>query len=108
MRGAGKRDTQIVFQRKSIEIDDHGGEAGVWSTWSTDWAEVLFGTGQERREAAQPSASQTATFIVLAHAKTRALTPGDRISGYLGADWNITGAVPIGADVHVTAVAKAA
>lgn len=108
MRGAGKRDKRVTFQRSQTTLDDHGGEVFAWADWSTDWAEVLFGSGQERREAAQASSTQTATFIVLAHPKTLALSPLDRIGGFLGADWNITSVTPIGSNVHVTAVRKAA
>src|SRR3546814_20405166 len=61
--------------------------------YTTLFRSVHFGTGQERREAAQESASVSATFHVLRHSKTAALTVQDRIS-FEGAVWDKTSAVP--------------
>ena len=69
------------------------------------WGGVIWGTGAERREAAQLSASQPATFRVLADSETLSLSVEDRIS-FAGGLWNITSVVPLGLNegVEVTAV----
>lgn len=103
-----KRDTLITFQRATMETDDYGEDIATWAAYASEWAAVRFGSAQERREAAQESASQTATFRVLANSLTRSLTPLDRISSYLGAAWDITGvALMSAAEIEITAVRKA-
>src|SRR3546814_2231885 len=62
----------------SSDLYGHGEK--TWTDYCTEWAAVNFGTGQERREAAQESASVSATFHVLRNSKTAALTVQDRIS----------------------------
>src|SRR3546814_5908084 len=74
----------------SSDLYGHGEK--TWTDYCTEWAAVNFGTGQERREAAQESASVSATFHVLRNSKTAALTVQDRIS-FEGAVWDITSAV---------------
>ena len=105
---AGKRNTLITLQRATMVKDDHGGETPSWAEYCEEWASVSFGSGQERREAAQESATQTATFRVLAHPLTLALAPTDRVAGYLGANWDITDVAPYESEVAFTAVRKAA
>lgn len=102
---AGPRNRKIVFQRKTVIIDDYGGEIETWTDYAIIWAGVIWGTGAERREAAQLSASQPATFRVLANSETLALSVLDRIS-FAGGLWNITSVVPLGMDegVELTAV----
>lgn len=106
---AGVRDQLISFQRDTgTGKDSHGGKTATWTAYTQAWAQVVFGTGQERREAAQEAASTSATFRVLPTPLTLALTTRDRIGGYLGADWDITSVVPLGRDgVEVTAIRKA-
>lgn len=109
MTAIGDRDTKIVFQRATVTKDANGGPVESWATYVTEWAAVKFGSGQERREAQQEAASQSASFRVLANTLTRALKPTDRIAGYLGVNWDIiTVALFDGAEVEVTAVRKAA
>ncbi len=105
MSAAGPRDTLIQFQRRTIVRDDHGGAVETWNDYASEWAAVKFGSAQERRAAAQEQATQTATFTVPANSLTIALTPMDRIAGYLGSTWDITGVALFGrADVSVTAI----
>src|SRR3546814_10196991 len=88
----------------SSDLYGHGEK--TWTDYCTEWAAVNFGTGQERREAAQESASVSATFHVLRNSKTAALTVQDRIS-FEGAVWDITSAVPsreFNAGMDITAV----
>src|SRR3546814_7048096 len=92
-----------------ISTDDYCHGEKTWTDYCTEWAAVNFGTGQERREAAQESASVSATFHVLRNSKTAALTVQDRIS-FEGAVWDITSAVPsreFNAGMDITAVRAA-
>jgi SPP1 family predicted phage head-tail adaptor len=105
--GAGQRDRKIVFERNAPAFDGYGGEVENWSTLETAWADVRYGTGQERREAAKESASVTATFQVLATSGTRSLTAVDRIN--FNGIWDIVSAVPNGrAFIDVTAIRQGA
>ena len=92
---AGLRNKRVVFQRNTPTIDDQGGEVDSWADIGAERAQVLFGTGQERREAAQEQASTTASFRVLHNSLTSGLTTRDRIS-FDGAYWDITSNVPFG------------
>lgn len=87
---AGKRDKRIAFERKSVTTDAFGGEVEMWAEIARAWASVSFGTGQERRTAAQEGAALTATFRVLRNSLTASLTPLDRII-FMGAAWDIQG-----------------
>lgn len=70
-----------------------GGDIETWVDYGTPMmARVVHGSGQERREAAQESASVSATFYVLRNPDTAALTPKDRLS-WEGI-WDITSCVP--------------
>lgn len=86
------RDRKVTFERFSSVVDDYGGETQQWSFFAEAWADIKYGTGQERREAAQGSASVAATFQVLANSDTLDLTTLDRINfeGF----WDIVSAVP--------------
>lgn len=102
---AGQRNRMIAFQKATVTEDAYGGEQSAWSDYATTFAEVRFGTGQERREAAQEQAGQSATFIVawspaLADVKLR-----DRIT-FDGGNWDITSVAPVGLnkELHFTAV----
>lgn len=103
MTTAGRRNRLISIERAGAATDDgYTRQPGAYAELTKAWAEVLFGTGQERREAAQESAAQTATFIILANPTTRTLTPVDRIN-WQGI-WDITSAIPVGmAEIHLTA-----
>lgn len=92
---AGPRNRLITFQRSITTTDDYGGQVATWTTLCRAHASVSFGTGQERREAAQESASAPATFRVLYNGFTADLRPTDRIQ-YLGSAWDITSIVPLG------------
>ena len=90
---AGARNRKVMFQRYETVEDPFGGETKEWADYEPEWANVVYGSGSERREAAQEAGSLTATFYVLRNAKTQALTVKDRVS-YDGATWDITSAVP--------------
>lgn len=95
---AGQRDQLILIQRKTTTEDDYGGEVEAWTDHAQEFAEYKPGTGAERRQAAQESASLVATFRVLDNPKTRAVTPGAHRISYDGAFWDITSAVRLGRD----------
>jgi SPP1 family predicted phage head-tail adaptor len=91
---AGARNRLITVQRNmGVTTDDYGAEVPDWQTYTTAFAEVRFGTGQERREAAQESATAAVTFRVLHNAMTASVTPKDRIS-FDGSLFDITSNIP--------------
>jgi len=102
-----KRNRKVVFQRLGADVDDGTATVpGSFADYCVEWAEVTFGTGQERRAAAQEQASVAATFKVLRNSKTAALTVTDRIS-FDGSFWNIVSVVPskeFNAGMDVTAI----
>jgi head-tail adaptor len=104
MTTAGKRTRRVALQKGTPTSDDYGGETIVWATHTDAFAEVLFGTGQERREAAQEAGSQAATFIVPWTPKLAQVVLRDRIEG-LGSTWDITSIAPVGLnkEIHFTA-----
>lgn len=95
MQRAGGRLATIVFERRAETLDDHGNEIGGWISLGSASARVFWGRGEERREAARLEASQTASFVVLASARTRGVLPTDRIT-LGGFAWDIKGIVPLG------------
>lgn len=101
---AGRRNRLISVERATVTTDDYGGEVQTWGDYAIALAEVLFGTGQERRQAAQEGGTQVATFIVVWSPELAATKLIDRIQG-MGAAWNITSVVPIGLgkEIHFTA-----
>ena len=105
---AGPRDERILIQTKTTTEDDYGGEVETWTDYAAEFAEYKPGTGQERREAAQESASLVATFRVLDNPKTRSVAPGTHRISYDGAFWDITSAVRLGRDGReITAIRNA-
>lgn len=92
---AGRLNKRVVFQKLSIETDAAGGETELFGSPFSVWADVRYGTGAERRNAAQEQGSQTATFLVRRWAQTEAATVRDRII-HDGAAWDIQSRVPIG------------
>lgn len=85
---SGPRDDLIDIERKSVTSDDYGGEVETWATYATEWAQVIYGSGREQREAAQLAGSLPATFEVLANPLTLAVTELNRIN-FDGDTWNI-------------------
>jgi SPP1 family predicted phage head-tail adaptor len=94
MPSASQRTELIVFQRATATEDDYGQPVEMWADYATRRARVRFGTAQEKREAAQESASQTATFECVRSAALDGITTKDRIS-YLGSAWDITASEPL-------------
>ena len=105
---AGKRDRRIDFQRAARGRDSVGVLIeGAWASIGQRWAQVRYGSGAERREAAAERATQPATFRTLADGLTRTITQQDRII-YDGLTYDIVGIAPIGmgpTEIEFTAVA---
>ena len=100
----GQRDRLITIQRGTPTGDDYGGETIVWATLTTAWARIRFGTGQERREAAQERAVQSATFECEWSATLAAVLITDRIS-FESEAWDIVSKAPLGhKEIHFAAV----
>lgn len=94
MPSASERTELIVFQRATTTDDDYGQPVETWADYATRRARVRFGTAQEKREAAQESASQSATFECVRSSVMDGITLKDRIS-YLGDAWDITETAPL-------------
>jgi len=76
---AGMLTHKVRFERRASGEDEHGQEIDDWEIVATVRAWPIWGTGQERREAAQASASMPATFRVRESSDTRWLGPGARM-----------------------------
>lgn len=105
MTTAGRRIHRIAVQKATVATDSYGGETPTWELHTEAFAEVLHGTGAERRSAAQEQATMPATFIVPFTPKLAQVVEKDRLLG-LNATWDIIGIVPIGQnkEFHITAV----
>lgn len=88
------RPYKIVIEGKTVATDDYGGEVETWGPYATEFADVRFSKGAERREAAQERASAAATFIVLSNAKTRAISVSAHRIVFDGAAWDIVSNIP--------------
>ncbi len=107
MSDPGKRSHKVIVQRAVVATDYYGGETKTWHEIATGWATVLYGNGQERREAAQNNASVPATFIFDWNPTMASVKPTDRLYCF-STVWDIASAVTIGinAQVHITALAN--
>lgn len=105
MTPAGKRDKLVTFVRPATTTNDYNEPVeGSPTTLTRAFARVRFGTGQERREAAQEAASMAATFECLLTPTLAAVQMTDRIT-FDGATWDITSRAPISrSEIHFTAV----
>lgn len=96
MPSASRRTELIWFERATITEDEHGGEILTWpgTYFATRRARVRFGTSQEKREAAQETATQTATFECVRSSTLLNVTMKDRII-YMGRAWDIVENAPL-------------
>jgi head-tail adaptor len=92
--GAGDRSYRVIFQRAMTIDDDYGQPIETWADYVVATSRVRFGTAQEKREAAQESASQAATFECLRSTKVDGVTLLDRIS-FDGSYWDLTERAPL-------------
>ena len=103
---AGQRPHFVTIQRATVETDTYGGEVRTWHDHATGWARIRYGTGQERREAAQENASLAITAEFDWNPTMAGVLTTDRL--YLfDTVWDITSRAVIGAnrEVHLTAIA---
>lgn len=105
---AGPRNRKIRIERFVTTQNAYNEDIETWLEHCSAFAEVKFGTGTERREAAQESATAPATFRVLHTPFTSVVTGKDRIV-FDGSFWDISSAVPLGFNegVEITAVRRA-
>lgn len=96
MLAAGELRDRIVFERDTPTRNGFNEIVSAWSEYAKAWAKVTYGTGQERREAAQQAASAPATFRVRLNAATSGLTTQDRIA--FNGLWDISSIVPFERD----------
>lgn len=90
----GEFDRLISVQRGTVTLDEHGGEVVSWGVRASAWARVKFGTAQEKREAAQESGTQSATFEVVPTLSLNETLIKDRIE-FDGSFWDITEVAPL-------------
>jgi head-tail adaptor len=107
VKQAGERPQYVVVQRKTVSVDDYGQEIATWHDLATGYAAILYGSGQERREAAQENATVAATFDFDWNPTLAAVRPTDRLLCF-DVVWDVASAVVIGAnrDVHITTTAN--
>lgn len=101
---AGDYDQLITFERPTEDsINDYGEPVpGAHQQIATAWAEVLWGTGQERREAAQERVAKTATFICDWNATLATVVETDHIV-HISGTYDITDVSPKGHQkIHFT------
>lgn len=103
MRDPGTRPYLVRFERATYTRDSYGTKIPSWALFTSAWASVKWGSGQERREAAQEKASQVATFEFDWSTKLSGVTVMDKMIVF-GRTWDISGIVTIGpnAEIHIT------
>lgn len=91
---AGAKDVLVTLQRATVTTNAHRDEVETWADLAQEYAQVFYGRGDERRQAAVEQGSQAATFRFWSSDKTRSLTLKDRLM--LDGDvWDITGIAPV-------------
>lgn len=93
MIGAGKRNRRIRVEAATITKNGFNEPVKTWGPYCTAMAAVIFGSGQERRDAAQEGASAAATFVVPHNPRTKAISVEYRIQ-FDGSAWDIVSNVP--------------
>lgn len=97
MPSASRRRFQITFLAAATSTNDYNETIENWAnptTLATRTADVRFGSAQEKREAAQEGASQTASFECQRSAELDAIPMTARI-GFDGSQWDITERAPL-------------
>ena len=84
----GALKTRVTFERGTSATDSYGGESLIWTTLAVTWANVSYGTAQERRQAAQEKFIQAVTVVVRWTAILATVTAKDRFS-FDGSAWDI-------------------
>ena len=91
----GKRDRLIIFERSASTKNQYNEDvSGDPEEFARAWARVRFGTAQEKREAAQERAVQSATFECLRTPTLDGVMLTDTIN-FDGSSWDITELAPL-------------
>lgn len=103
---ATQRKWSITFLQAGTTTNDYNEPVENWAsptTLATRRARVRFGTAQEKREAAQETGVQSATFECVSSATLRAVTLKNKI-GFDGSQWDIVEKAPLSPkDIRFTA-----
>ena len=105
----GDLKTPVTFERGTVTTDDAGGETLTWDPLAIVSAKVMYGTGQERRQAAQERTEQAATVMVRFTPTLASVTAKDRIT-FGGANWDIASppaVIAINHELHFTVIRSA-
>jgi SPP1 family predicted phage head-tail adaptor len=81
---------RITLARYTATQDAAGEEVQSWVPLGDERAQVVYGRGQERRQAATEQGEQAATFRMHSNARTRGLLVSDRIT-HQATSWDIEG-----------------
>lgn len=103
MTDPGLRDSLIEFQESTTSTNDYGEAiATAWTRITLAYARIRYGSGQERREAAQERRVQSATFECDWNPTLAGIKINNRIV-FEGENWDITNVAPIHHDeIHFT------
>lgn len=96
------RDRLVRVQRATATQNSFGEEILVWADIARGFGWVRYGSGAERRAAAQERAEQTITIGLLASPTVAGVKPTDRAI-VDGATWNIAGIAFSDGEVVLTA-----
>jgi head-tail adaptor len=97
MPTSGERNCAITFIAAATSTNDYNETVEDWAhptTLASVTAQVIFGSGQEKREAAQQAAQQTASFVCYRSSTLDAVPMTARIT-FDGSQWGITVREPL-------------
>ena len=75
----GQLETLIQLERATTTTGDYNAKTSTWNPIGNEWADVSYGTGSERRQAAQEKGQAPATFRVRDNEITRTVKTSDRL-----------------------------
>jgi hypothetical protein len=109
MNDPGIRETLVTIQRGTLVSNDYGETLDFSSPTlvATAYARVRFGSGEERREAAQERAVQAATFECDYNGTLAGVQLNDRlfINEFPSEYWDIINKAPLGhEEIHFAAI----
>jgi len=90
VRGAGRLNHRVQFNRQSVEPDEYGNVTGEFEPFLTVWGNVRDTTGKERVAAGSVENNRTATIRIRSSIQARGLTEADQAVAR-GETWNIRG-----------------
>jgi len=108
MHRSGKKDRHIIIERLAVVENAMGGRSkGNPVKVAEAWADVNYGTANERRVAGQEASALTATFRIDSTTKTRTIAPKDQLRiKNEPAIWDIVSVVPYGLNKSIDITAK--